>query len=368
MGGANRAMLYLILELKKLGIDSEVVLPKTKILPNDYLGNELTRNNIKFYTEYYFFYRINCRNGLIRYLSNFVWYLKILWKLKGKKYSLIHSNSSFTDLGIWISIIKKIPHVWHLREYGNWGNSVPALGKSFDWFLASHTTKAIAISNAESLFYIPLFPKNRIKVIYDGVEPRNISDKYNKLLDNYDCQANKYKFCIVGTLCDGKNQIMAIEAAGLLHSKRKDFEIYIIGSGEEYEKKLRKRAIELNIESIVKFLGEVNNVDYWLDQMQCGLMLTQNEAFGRVTIEYMLHALPVIATDSGANPEIIKNGETGIIVGQNDIPALYHSMNFMMDNKLLTNIWGKEGKKRALNEFSSHSNAMAIKSLYESLI
>jgi glycosyltransferase involved in cell wall biosynthesis len=47
--------------------------------------------------------------------------------------------------------------------------------------------------------------------------------------------------------------------------------------------------------------------------MNIGLMCSRDEAFGRVTIEFMLHKMPVIASNSGANPELVINRINGDI-------------------------------------------------------
>ena len=59
MGGANRAMLHLMLELRNSGVEPEVVFPKTRKEPQQSLKQELERYGIPFFEAYYFFYRVN---------------------------------------------------------------------------------------------------------------------------------------------------------------------------------------------------------------------------------------------------------------------------------------------------------------------
>lgn len=362
MGGANRAMLHLILELRPLGVEAEVVLPKTKIEPQSGLKDELLHNGIPYYEDYFFFYRINSLRGFIRYVSNVVWYPRLLWKLRSRHFDIVHSNSSFTDLGVWVGLVKRIPHVWHLREFGNWGNSHPALGKLADRLMTRNTEVGIAISQKECEYYLPLFPAGKLIVIYDGVEPRECNFSASSRKDSL------YKFCIVGNLCEGKNQLMAIEAAGILSKKYRNFQLYIIGGGDDYRDKLEARIADLEIDEHVCFTGEIGNVDQVLDTMNCGLTLTRNEAFGRVTVEYMLHKLPVIVTDSGANPEIVSDGDNGFIVRQDDVYGLATAMETLIQNPAMSDSMGQNGYERAGREFTSKQNASNIKHLYDSLI
>ncbi len=361
MGGANRAMLHLMLELRNSGVEPEVVFPKTRKEPQQSLKQELERYGIPFFEAYYFFYRVNSARGWIRYASNIVWYGRILWMLRKRRYAVVHSNSSFTDLGVWIGLLKRIPHVWHLREYGNWGQSFPAFGRLFDRFLTRNTATGVAISHKESEYYLPLFPLGKIRVIYDGVEPR-------KSLPLAERETNGlYKFCMVGTLCEGKNQLMAVEAMGMLIQEFPNIRLVIIGEGAAYKRILQSRISELGLEAFVQFTGEIDEVDAMLDTVNCGLTLTQNEAFGRVTVEYMLHALPVIVTDSGANPEIVTDGVDGFVIRQNHVEELVEAMRKLRSDSALSTRFGLAGFKTASERFSSAQNARDIHSLYREL-
>ena len=71
------------------------------------------------------------------------------------------------------------------------------------------------------------------------------------------------------------------------------------------------------LDNDITFTGYLNDVNNLLDKMHIGILASSNEAFGRVTIEYMLHKLVPIVKDSGANSELIKNNETGYLYNNN---------------------------------------------------
>ena len=62
-------------------------------------------------------------------------------------------------------------------------------------------------------------------------------------------------------------------------------------------------------------------------------MLSKNEAFGRVTVEYMLQNLAVIASDAGANSEIIENGVSGLLYRLGDVDDLARKMIMYLEDK-----------------------------------
>ena len=76
---------------------------------------------------------------------------------------------------------------------------------------------------------------------------------------------------------------------------------------------LKKYIAENELDDYVVFHGHVKEIDPLLSEMHLGLMCSRDEAFGRVTVEYMMHGMPVIASNSGANPEIVKDNVNGFI-------------------------------------------------------
>ena len=102
--------------------------------------------------------------------------------------------------------------------------------------------------------------------------------------------------------------------------------------------------------------------------MDVGLMLSRNEAFGRVTVEYMMQNLAVIASDTGANPEIIKNGLTGLLYHYGDAVHLAEQMLYYVENVDKMKEVAKEGMSHVHKCFTSTQNSLNIYSTYCELI
>ncbi len=67
------------------------------------------------------------------------------------------------------------------------------------------------------------------------------------------------------------------------------------------------------LSTYILYHGHLKEVNPILNTMNLGLMCSRDEAFGRVTIKYMLNCLPVIASQSGANEELVKDGFNGTL-------------------------------------------------------
>jgi glycosyltransferase involved in cell wall biosynthesis len=90
-----------------------------------------------------------------------------------------------------------------------------------------------------------------------------------------------------------------------------------------------------------------------------------NEPFGMVIVEAMASGLPVIATRGGGFPEIIKNGETGLLTERNDAVGLAEAIINLLENDELRESMGSAGRKRALQLFTWDKISDHVLRLYQ---
>ena len=109
--------------------------------------------------------------------------------------------------------------------------------------------------------------------------------------------------------------------------------------------------------------GFVKDVKRLLAEADVGIIASEYEGFGLVTVEYMLAGLPVIGRRSGATPEIVSDGESGILY--DDINGLADAMNRLMDDKKLAGEMGVKGEKRAKALFTDTDNLTQIMQVYK---
>lgn len=115
----------------------------------------------------------------------------------------------------------------------------------------------------------------------------------------------------------------------------------------------------------VNFLGYQSGYSKNLSKYDCGLMCSVSEGFGRVTAEYMMAGLPVIASDTGANPELVKMHENGLLYRWDDIEDLKEKMVYISKNKKEARRMGMNGRKFAVENFTLEANADKMYELYQ---
>jgi glycosyltransferase involved in cell wall biosynthesis len=90
-----------------------------------------------------------------------------------------------------------------------------------------------------------------------------------------------------------------------------------------------------------------------------------NEPFGMVIVEAMASGLPVIATRGGGFPEIVTDGETGLLVERGDSAGLAEAITYLLENDELRESMGRAGRQRALQLFSWEKISEHLLRLYQ---
>lgn len=322
--GASRSLLALIDHLTTCGIHSSVLIPRSGALTL-----ELTKRGIPYTTcsinlshteegrlqrDRALLTRIRTGLRIGRYL------LKELISLKGVvkaasqyKPDIIYSNSSVIIVGQLVADVLRLPHIWHLREFGleDYGLS-PRSGQYIYGALLRRASHCIAVSRSLRLHFGKYGISKRITVIYNGVIPhsrlRRIEPK------NLRRNSNTHIFGIVGGLHETKGQQVAIEAISLLRQRFSHVQLALVGDGSsEHTQKLKDLAEALGVSELISFRGFVDDPLNVICEFDALLMCSRSEAMGRVVAEAMAVGRVVIGFAGGATAELIQNNWNGLL-------------------------------------------------------
>jgi len=92
------------------------------------------------------------------------------------------------------------------------------------------------------------------------------------------------------------------------------------------------------------------------------------ETFGIPLVEAMSAQVPVVASRVGGIPEVVADGETGVLVERGDPMALAEAIGRLLENESLRDRMGRAGRERVLRLFSWDRVATATLDLYQGLI
>ncbi len=280
---------------------------------------------------------------------------------------LIHTNSVRSDIGMLLSRKYHIPHVAHIREFGEEDFDCWTYRSKYTKFINRNTSKIIAISEAVKNSWIRKgIDAEKIKVIYNGVNNKTIIP-----ISPIKLQKDRLlRLVAVGGICEPKGQLQIIEAIGLLPKEViENITLDLVGWGDEsYIELIRNRAKELKVTDQLTITGAVSGVGPILQNYHIGLLCSKSEGFGRVTAEYMHAGLGVIASDTGANPELIQDSETGLLYRYGDTLELAQKIEKFYKDRNLLSVCAFKGRKQAEERFTKDKNADSLFSLYQEIM
>lgn len=360
--GAGRALLNLVLGLKAAGRHTpEVVLPAEGEF-TDTLKKKGIAYHIHGLTQWEAIYREPI-SFAIKKAKRCAAIKKETESLaeyyKDKGIDLIHSNTAVIGQGAMLAKILGCRHVWHIREFADlhYGMKFFYPEEEVRGYYES-ADRLIAISDAVKNYLEEKYPKAKTLRIYDGID---ITEPALKRVRN----DGVFSFVYAGYLFKAKKQLDVIEAAKILKAGGRKFKLVFAGEGDkEYTALLKRKTESYGLTEEISFPGFVGNMKELLAESDAGIIASEYEGFGLVTVEYMLAGLPVIGRRSGATPEIVKDGETGILY--DDVKGLAAAMKRLMDEKETAERLGTAGHERA-RMFSVEKNTEEIIKLYDGM-
>ncbi len=186
------------------------------------------------------------------------------------------------------------------------------------------------------------------------------------LLDKYGIQKNNFVL-YVGRLIFLKGVDYLIRAFGIARKECKDLKLVVMGSGpcEPHLKDIAR-----DIEGVV-FIGHVDspNIKRLLYESCLTVVVpSMHETLPTVVIEAMAHGKPVIATNVGGNPFMVKNGKNGFLVTPKNTESMSRFIRILYQNPDLGKKMGAYGRELVEKEFSYEKMTTETLKVYESLI
>ncbi|MFC1595770.1 glycosyltransferase family 4 protein [Candidatus Margulisiibacteriota bacterium] len=297
------------------------------------------------------------------------------WQLYSriKKYnpSILHVNTAVNWYAAIIGRLCRIPVVWHIREDLS----------GHPWlisFIVKYADRIVAISRSvRSYFPQQAWPK--IDIIYNAIDLtqypllssesrfENIKDSFSNksLADN-----EKINIGFAGSVEPRKGVLELIEAFSLLHEKFPQVRLHCAGRvlpvARKYYQKIEGFCKRKGLKDDVIWRGSVESIADFYREMDIVVVPSLSEPFGRVVIEAMAAGKPVIGSNCGGIPEIIKDGETGFLAeagnSQNLAGVMIKVMN--IDGRKI-DVLVQKARADVEERFSLRQHTAALEQIYK---
>ncbi len=206
-------------------------------------------------------------------------------------------------------------------------------------------------------------PAGRVHVIHNGVD----SERFRPA----DQPAREDRALLfVGNAQDyNKGVVFALRALALLPADCRA-RLYLVGGPGGVPHVALNEVARLGIGDRVSLVGRVDSDELaaWYRRAQILLAPSLYEGFGLPAAEAMASGTPVIASDAGALPEVVADGETGVIVPAADPAALAAGIEALLADADRRRRYGSAGRARVLQRFTWRGHAIACDELYRQVL
>lgn len=318
IGGAQRHVLDLAIELQSIG-DSVTVVSGKKGEFSDYLQ----KNNIAFVELPSLQRSLNPVKDIYSILK----LRRVIKRIKPDVIALHSVKAGLLGRIASINLKKRVfftAHGWsHIRK-------ASFLSRFFylhlERILSNFSDKVVCVSNSDLYFALDeiKISQKRLSCIENGVKAVSLVNKANSPY------SEKLQLISVVRYQAPKDFHTLLE--GLSRTRGKNWELKILGDGDEMEC-VQELVNSLGLASNVMLLGFCKELDSFYMDSDAILLISKSEGLPMSLIEGMSYSLPLIASNVGGIPELIKHKENGFLIQDGNFQQVADAIDFLNDNR-----------------------------------
>ena len=362
ISGAERHLLFLVEGLRKRGFDAHLIILVERDRPMDDMARAAEKRDIP----------------LTRLTIHRDYDLSLLRRLRRAlrqiKPDIVHTHLIHADLfgyaAAKLARVSAVVSSRHLddtfRYRSRWRRINRRLWRMID--------AGIAISAAMRQFALEIedAPADKVSVVLYGMEYKWHSDKdiaaaRLRLRTELKLPPDAQLLGMACRLVEQKGIPYALEALRRIRSDFPRAHLVIAGDGEK-ARELRRLASLLGIADRVCWLGWRADAADLMAAFDIFLLPSLHEGFGLVLLEAMSRRVPIIASRVGAMPEIVVDGETGILVEARNVDQLAKAMARLLKDRALRKYMGLLGAARLEEHFSVERMVDGTLAIYEKIL
>lgn len=207
---------------------------------------------------------------------------------------------------------------------------------------------------------------DKITIIPDAVQiPENISR--GTIRDEFQIAKDDIVLATIACLVQRKGHTYIFEAVKTLLQSFSTIKLLVVGEGAIADD-LKKLACDMEIQNEVIFTGYRNDIANILSSTDIFVSAALMEGLGVSILEAGSYGLPIVASETGGIPDIIKNQETGLLFKPGDSKDLADKLRFMLENKQKAQQMGQSANRWIGENFSVEKVVASYFQLYQNML
>jgi sugar transferase (PEP-CTERM/EpsH1 system associated) len=212
------------------------------------------------------------------------------------------------------------------------------------------------------------FPARKITVIHNGVDDQRFSPDpavRQRMRDELGISDGELCIGCVGSLFPVKSHITLLRALDTV-ARHGSWRLLVIGEGPERQN-LENYLDGRSWKRQVSFLGSTDRVPQLLKAMDVYVLPSLYEGISNALLEAMATALPVISSSAGGNPEVVVEGESGLMFPAGDEKMLASQLLYLLEDAERRRGIGQRAQCRVREHFSLRSMVDAYAQVYRQM-
>ncbi|MDR6587288.1 glycosyltransferase family 4 protein [Agrobacterium tumefaciens] len=299
--------------------------------------------------------------------------MPVAWQLsrEARHYDVICANSQKALFVCALAAkLSRRPLVWILHDIVT-DPAFSATNRRASLVFARLFAKLVAVNSEETgrAFIEAGGEANKVRIVYNGFDPARAKVYEPGTAARLRAELGYGPQPLVGLfgrLSEWKGQHVFLEAIAAMEG----VQAVIVGGAlfgqEVYEARIREQASRLGLDDRVRFLGFRSDVPELMAAMDAVAHTSiVAEPFGRVVVEAMMCGRPVVATRGGGVTEIIRDGETGLLVPPGEPSALAAALGRVLSDPALAERLAQKGREDVSQRFSLEETCRSVSALLE---
>ena len=215
------------------------------------------------------------------------------------------------------------------------------------------------------------FSPTKIHVVPLGVDSERLTNAAitkQQGREHYGLPADAFVFGLMGRVDPLKGQHVAIDALRLLHDQGQKAHLLLVGEstrneGNAYAQHIHDQIRAAGLQDVVHLHPYAREVAAFYKSIDVFLLCSKGETFGTVTVEAMACQVPIIGTNSSGTPELLGNGDYGLLVAPDDAEELASAMRHLMDNPSESKAVAQLAELRYQKRYSKSASVQAMRKI-----